>query len=122
VLLQFEEVAGREGEWRPVAFIARKLTEGEPGYTTTEKEAGSLVFAIRRWRHISEGETFQVVTEHLALKWLMNLRLPQFRLAKWIVEVQNMDFEVLQAAGYGEQKAIPEAMSRDFVDGLVLCH
>jgi RNase H-like domain found in reverse transcriptase len=101
VLLQFEEVAGQEGEWRPVAFNARKLTEGEPGYTTTEKEAGSLVFAIRKWRHISEGETFQVVTENLALKWLMNLRLPQFRLAKWIVEVQNMDFEVLQATGYG---------------------
>jgi RNase H-like domain found in reverse transcriptase/Reverse transcriptase (RNA-dependent DNA polymerase) len=77
VLLQFEEVAGQEGEWRPVAFIARKLTGGEPRYTTTEKEAGSFVFAIRKW-HMLEGETFQVVTDNLALKLLMNLRLPQF--------------------------------------------
>jgi RNase H-like domain found in reverse transcriptase/Integrase zinc binding domain len=121
-LLQFEEVAGQEGEWRPVAFIARKLTGGEPRYTTPEKEAGSFVFAIRKWRHLLEVKTFQVVTDHLALKWLMNLRLPHFRLAKWIVEVQKMDFEVFHAAGDGELMAIPDATSRDFVDGLVLCH
>jgi Integrase zinc binding domain/Integrase core domain len=38
------------------------------------------------------------------------------------VEVQNMDFEVLHAAGDGELMAIPDAMSRDFVDGQALCH
>jgi hypothetical protein len=42
--------------------------------------------------------------------------------SKWIVEVQNMDFEVLHAVGDRELIAIPDAMSRDFVDGQVLCH
>jgi hypothetical protein len=46
------------GEWRPVAFVARKLNGGEPRYSNTEKEAGAFVFALRKWRNLLDGETF----------------------------------------------------------------
>jgi RNase H-like domain found in reverse transcriptase len=98
------------------------LSGDEPHHTTTEKEAGAFVFAIRKWRHLLDGERLEAVTEHVALRWLMNLRLPHFRLAKWIVDVQMMAFSVLYAAGDGELMAVPDALSRDFVDGQVLCH
>jgi RNase H-like domain found in reverse transcriptase len=55
------------GEWRTVAFTARKLSGGEPRYSTTEKEAGAFVFALRKWRHLLDGKTFEAVTDHLAL-------------------------------------------------------
>jgi RNase H-like domain found in reverse transcriptase len=79
------------GEWRPVAFIVRKLSGGEPRCTTTEKESGAFVFAIRKWRHLLDGERFEAVTDHMALRWLKNLRIPHCRLANWIVDVQIMD-------------------------------
>jgi RNase H-like domain found in reverse transcriptase len=104
-----------------VAFIARKLSGGEPRYSTTEKEAGAFVFALRKWRHLLDGETFEAVTDHLALRWLMNLRLPHFHLARWIVDIQMKDFTVLHAAGDGELMAVPDPLSRDFVDGQVIC-
>jgi hypothetical protein len=58
---------------------------------------------------------------HMALKWLLNLQLPRYRLANWVMEVMTLDFDVIYAAGAGELMAIPDALSRDFVPGSVLC-
>jgi RNase H-like domain found in reverse transcriptase/Reverse transcriptase (RNA-dependent DNA polymerase) len=86
-------------EWSPVEYIARKLKVGTPRYTTTEKEAGAYVWAIRKWRHHLDGHQFEAVTDHIALRWLMNLKLPLFRLANWVLDIQALDFVVLHAAG-----------------------
>jgi hypothetical protein len=51
----------------------------------------------------------------------MNLKLPHFRLANWVLDIQALDFVVLHAAGNGELMSVPNALSRDFVEGSVLC-
>jgi hypothetical protein len=117
VLLQQE----LDESWRPIAYIARKLQGGEPRYTTTEKEAGAFVWALKKWRHLLDGQKFEAVTDHMALKWLLNLQLPHYRLANWVMEVMTLDFDVLHAAGAGELMAIPDALSRDIFPGSVLC-
>jgi transposase InsO family protein len=119
VLLQLQP--GPDESWRPIAYIARKLQGGEPRYTTTEKEAGAFVWALKKWRHLLDGAKFEAVTDHMALKWLLNLQLPHYRLANWVMEVMTLDFDVIHAAGAGELMAISDALSRDFVPGSVLC-
>jgi RNase H-like domain found in reverse transcriptase len=64
VLLQQE----KNSERRPIEYIARKLKGGEPRYTTTEKEAGAFVWAIRKLRHHLDGQQFEAVTDHIALR------------------------------------------------------
>jgi hypothetical protein len=86
------------------------------------KKQEPLFVAIRKRVHLLEGETFEAFIDQMALRWLMSLRLLHFRMAKWIVEIQMMDFSVLYAAGDGELTAVPYALSRDFVDGQVLFH
>jgi RNase H-like domain found in reverse transcriptase len=117
VLLQQE----LDESWRPIDYIARKLQGGEPRHTTTEKEAGAFVWALKKWRHLWDGQKFEAVTDHMALKCLLNLQLPHSRLANWVMEVTTLDFDVLHAAGASELMAIPDALSRDFVPGSVLC-
>jgi RNase H-like domain found in reverse transcriptase len=90
VLLQQEDT----GSWLPVNFASRKLKGAEPRYTTTERENSGVVFGLRKFRHYVYGEPFEVVTDHIALTWLMSLRDPKDRLARWIVEMQSYDFEV----------------------------
>jgi RNase H-like domain found in reverse transcriptase len=97
------------------------LQGGEPRYTTAEKGAGAFVWALKKWRQLLDGQKFEAVTDNIALKWLMNLQLPHYRLAKCVMEVMTLDFDVLHAAGAGELMAIPDSLSRDFVPGSVLC-
>jgi hypothetical protein len=80
-LLQWEEERG----WLPVVFASRKLKGAEPRYTTTEKENLAVVFGLRKFKHCLYREKFEVITDHIALTWLLALRDPKERLARWIV-------------------------------------
>jgi RNase H-like domain found in reverse transcriptase len=95
----------------------------EPRYTTTEKECLAVVFGFRKFRHLLHGEDFVVVTDHIALTWLLSLREPKERLARWILEIQMFRFSVCYSRGDGELMAVPDALSRDTMNpDVVLCH
>jgi hypothetical protein len=47
------------------------------------------------------------MTDHIALRWLMNLKLPHFWLANWVMDIQALDFVVVHAAGNGELNLYP---------------
>jgi RNase H-like domain found in reverse transcriptase len=118
-LLQLKEERG----WLPMGFASRKLKGAEPRYTTTEKESLAVVFGLRKFRHCLYGEKFEVITDYIALTWLLALRDPKKKLARWIVEMQTYDFDVLYERGDGELMAVPDALSRDIMDkDIVLCH
>ena len=109
VLLQETE----EGKWRPVCFTSRLLKQSERKFTATEKECLAIVHSLRKWRHYLHGERFLVVTDHLALRWLLSLKDPRERLARWVVDVQDFDFEVEHRAG--RELVVPDTLSRDAV-------
>ena len=63
ILLQLR---AEDGQWHPVAFWSRKLTEAERNYETHDKELLPIVMAFRHWRYYVEGCTHpvEVVTDH----------------------------------------------------------
>jgi RNase H-like domain found in reverse transcriptase len=67
----------------------------------------------QKFRHVLYGESFEVVTDHMALIWLMSLKDPRERLARWIVDMQTFQFNVLHGKGGGELMALPDALTRD---------
>lgn len=109
VLLQKTE----EGNWRPVSFTSRLMRLSERKFTATEKECLAVVHALRKWCHYLHGERFQVITDHLALRWLLSLKEPRERLARWVVDVQDFDFVVEHRAG--RELVVPDTLSRDAV-------
>lgn len=66
-----------DGE-HPIAYLSRVLTPAERNYTTSEKECLAIIWDIKKLRPYS----FQVITDHSALRWLQNLRDPTGRLAR----------------------------------------
>ena len=48
---------------RPVAFMSRTLNPRECNYSTVEKEATSVIEAIRKWAHYLHGRPFTLVTD-----------------------------------------------------------
>jgi RNase H-like domain found in reverse transcriptase len=99
-------------KWRPIAFASRKLKGAEVRYKGTEKECFAIVFALRKWRYyLHGGSKLDIVTDHMALRWLMSLREPRGRLARSMVEVQEFDYEISHVPG--SSLMVPDCLSRD---------
>lgn len=95
---------------RPIAFVSRKLRGAELNYTTTEKECLAVVFAIEKFNQYIEGVKFDVITDHSALIWLLNQKELKGRLARWVMRIQQYDFEVKHIKG--QNNVVPDAISR----------
>ena len=56
----------------PIAYSNRNLSTAEKNYTTTEREGLAMVYALQKFRHYLLGVPFKMVTNHSALKYLVN--------------------------------------------------
>ncbi|KAA8490790.1 Transposon Ty3-I Gag-Pol polyprotein [Porphyridium purpureum] len=104
----------REGTGdRPVAFYSRLLRPAEQNYTVTEKECLAAIAAMEHFRHYLYGKRFVLMTDHSALSWLMRQKEPQGRIARWILKVQDFDFQVQHHPG--KANTVADALSRPAV-------
>ncbi|GJZ02751.1 putative reverse transcriptase domain-containing protein [Tanacetum coccineum] len=63
VLMQREEV---------IAYASRQLKVHEKNYTTNDLELGSVVFALKIWRHYLYGTRCTVFTDHKSLQHILD--------------------------------------------------
>ena len=64
-------------------YASRLMKGSELNYAITENECLVFIWAIKLFRHFLYGTHFVVVTDHKALIWLINLKDPLVRLARW---------------------------------------
>ena len=93
-----------------IAYGGRKLNPAERNYSVTEREALAVVAGIKHFQHYLYGRKFTVFTDHNAVRWLMNIREPTGRLARWALVLQQYDFEIVHRAGKNNGNA--DALSR----------
>ena len=48
-------VKGKDGRWRPVAFISKSLNDTERNYEIHDKEMLAVIRCLEAWRHFLEG-------------------------------------------------------------------
>ena len=78
---------------------SRLLKGAELNYTITEKECLAVILSVKNWIIYLYGKKFTIITDHIALKWLMNLKDPTGRLARWAIYLEVFDLEIIHRAG-----------------------
>lgn len=56
-----------DGHPQPIAFFSRKLSGPESRYSTFDRELLAVYLAVRHFRHLLEGSSFRIFTDHLPL-------------------------------------------------------
>ena len=97
------------GQERVIAYASYTLSPREQNYSTMEKEALAVVFAVKHFRFYLLGKRFSVITDNNALRWLHSLE-PKGRIARWIMDLQEFEFDIQHRPGNANQNA--DALSR----------
>jgi deoxyuridine 5'-triphosphate nucleotidohydrolase len=99
-----------EGKEHPIAYASQRTTATEANYAATQLEMLAVVWAVKKFHHYLIGKPFKLVTDHSALKALMNIPNPSALFARWIMRLLPYDIDVVIKAGRLHQNA--DALSR----------
>nr|GEV92450.1 hypothetical protein [Tanacetum cinerariifolium] len=88
-----------EKHFRPIHYASKTLTEAESNYTTTEKEMLAVVYAFEKFRSYLIMNKCTVHTDHSALKYLFAKKDAKARLLRWVLLLQEFDFNVVDTKG-----------------------
>ena len=94
----------------PISYASCTLQKHERNYGVTELEALGVVWAVKHFRPYLYGHKCLVITDHEALKSLLNTPHPSGKLARWGLAIQELDWVIQYRPGRKNQSA--DALSR----------
>nr|GEU41115.1 putative reverse transcriptase domain-containing protein [Tanacetum cinerariifolium] len=77
-----------------IAYASRQLKKHEENYTTHDLELGTIVFALRLWRHYLYGTKCYVYTDHKSLQYILDQKELNMRQRRWIELLSDYDCEI----------------------------
>ena len=111
VLSQFLDPAVKASK-HPVAFESRKLKSNELNYEIHDKELLAIIYCFQKWRAylFSVSATFEVITDHDALKYFMTTKVLTRRQARWAEFLAEFNFII--SFRPGRLSSLPDALTR----------
>ena len=103
-----------DGKEFVILYGGRIFHKSEKNFSTTEKECLAVVAAVQKVRPYVYGTKFIIITDHSALRWLLSIKDPTGRLARWAMILQVYDFEIQYRPG--RQHGNADALSRRYDD------
>ena len=82
------------GKVAPIAYTSQTLQQHEKKYGTLELEALAVVWAAKHFRTYLYGRWCDMMTDHEALKGLLNTPHPSGKLAKWGLALLELDLKI----------------------------
>ncbi|GJZ03768.1 putative reverse transcriptase domain-containing protein [Tanacetum coccineum] len=101
VLMQREKV---------IAYASRQLKVHEKNYTTHDLELGSVVFALKIWRHYLYGTRCTVFTDHKSLQHILDQKELNMRQRRWLELLSDYDCDIRYHLG--KANIVADALSR----------
>lgn len=108
VLLQED----KEGIDHPICYFSRKFNRSQRNYSTIEKEALALLFAVQHFEVYVGSSTFPVIvyTDHNPLTFISRMRNQNQRLMRWFLIFQEYNLDIRYKKG--TDNVVADALSR----------
>ncbi|GJR38980.1 putative reverse transcriptase domain-containing protein [Tanacetum coccineum] len=100
VLMQREKV---------IAYASRQLKIHKKNYTTHDLELGSVVFALKIWRHYLYGTKCTVFTDHKSLQHILDQKELNMRQRRWLELLSDYDCDI--RCHSGKANVVADALS-----------
>ncbi|GJX61465.1 putative reverse transcriptase domain-containing protein [Tanacetum coccineum] len=111
VLMQRENV---------IAYASRQLKVHEKNYTTHDLELGSVVFALKIWRHYLYGTRCTVFTDHKSLQHILDQKELNMRQRRWLELLSDYDCDIHYHPGKAKIEAQnPKNLVNEDVGGTI---
>lgn len=94
-----------------IGYFSRHTTPTEQRYHSFELEMLAVVAAVKHFRHYLIGNRFKIITDCSAVKHSMNKKDLNPRIGRWILELQEYNFEIIHKPG--TQMSHVDALSRN---------
>jgi RNase H-like domain found in reverse transcriptase/Reverse transcriptase (RNA-dependent DNA polymerase) len=88
-----------EGDDYPIAFASCKLSTAQQNWSTVEREAFAIIFALKRFDHWLFGSKVIVVSDHNPLSYLLNCVPKSSKLMRWALALQRYNIVVKHRPG-----------------------
>lgn len=95
-----------------MAFASTKLTEGQLNWSTIEKGAFAIIFALRKFDLVIYGCPITCYSDHNPLKFLSESAPSSSKLTRWSLALQRYDIRILHK--FGVKNGNADALSRVF--------
>ncbi|GJW66168.1 putative reverse transcriptase domain-containing protein [Tanacetum coccineum] len=113
VLMQREKV---------IAYASRQLKVHEKNYITYDLELGSVVFALKIWRHYLYGTRCTMFTDHKSLQHILDQKEFNMRQRRWLELLSDYDFDIrylLESKQAQLEAQKPENLVNEDVGGII---
>ena len=109
VLTQLQD----DGEWKPVAYFSKTLSEEEMRYEIHDKEMLGVIRGLQEWRSQLIGLQaipFLAITDHRALEYFTTKRLLNARQARWADQLAEFHLRITYRPGAAN--VVADALTR----------
>lgn len=93
----------KEKLFHPIYYASKALNGAQKNYIVTEQELLAVVYAFEKFRAYLLGTKVVVHTDHATLRYLMAKKDAKPRLIRWVLLLQEFDFEVKDRKGCENQ-------------------
>ncbi|GKT35302.1 putative nucleotidyltransferase, Ribonuclease H [Aduncisulcus paluster] len=98
----------RQGRCTPVAFISKALNVTQRRWSVYEKEAWSIVYAIKKWDCFLRGREFTIFTDHKNLTYIE--KSENAKVIRWFLLLQGYRYKIVHVSG--KKNGAADALSR----------
>ena len=93
-----------------IAYTSKTFKGAEKNYFTTEKELLSIVRCLEKFRIYVLGQPLTIITDNKALTFMHKCHLNNSRITRWILSIQEYNFNILHCKG--KENLVANILSR----------
>lgn len=93
-----------------VAYTSKTFKGAERRYFATERELLAIVQCLKKFRIYILGQPLTIITDNKALTFIQHCHLNNSRITRWILCIQEYNFEILHCRG--KENVVADILSR----------